>query len=145
MRSRLGVLCLLALLAAAAYAADLDLDVTNPAIAKLKQAMAARDEKIAEYKDFGYIGEGRDGLLAVRTLEGLKLLDKKTVRDLIDAENDDRAALYRELASANKLKDGDATQMIAAVAKKRRSSEAPGRWVQRPADGKWALAREVKE
>lgn len=132
-------------LTSGACATDLDLDITNPAIAKLKQSMASHGEKIAEYKDFGYIGEGRDGLLAIRTLEGLKLIEKKTVRDLVDAENDDRAALYRELANANKLKDSDAAKVITAAAKKHRADEAGGRWVQRPTDGAWALAREVKE
>ncbi|MBI3830016.1 MAG: DUF1318 domain-containing protein [Planctomycetes bacterium] len=140
------LLCLILFaLTAEARAADLDLDIANPAIVKLKQAMATRAEKIAEYKDFGYIGEGRDGLLAIRTLEGLKLIDKKTVRDLLDAENDDRGALYRELANANKLKDSEAAKVIAAAAKKRRAEEAGGRWVQRPSDGAWALARDVKE
>ena len=142
----LAVLCGLSGENGAARAADgIDLDVKTPAIAKLKAAAEQRTGQLAKYKDFGYVGEGKDGLLKVRTLEGVKLAEKKDIEDLAEAENSDRRALYREILSANKLTDDDAAKVMAASAARRRKEAAPGHWVERPSDGKWALARDAKE
>lgn len=136
----------LALAAAAARASDeIDLDVSTAAIDGLRARMKERNDAIAKHKDFGQLGEARDGLLAVRTLEGVKLSDKKVIEDLVEAENTDRRALYREILKANDLKDADAGAVMKAAARRNRKNAAPGHWVQEPAEGKWTLARDLKE
>lgn len=136
----------LALAAAAARASDeIDLDVSTAAIEGLRARIKERNDAIAKHKDFGQLGEARDGLLAVRTLEGVKLSDKKIIEDLVDAENTDRRALYREILKANDLKDEDADAVMKAAARRNRKTAAPGHWVQEPAEGKWTLARDLKE
>lgn len=134
-----------ALAASACAASEVNLDVSTPAIARIKQAQAERAAKIQEYKDFGFIGEGRDGFLAVRTLQGVKLGDKKAAGDVVAAENEDRRALYREIANANGLKESDGNQVMAAAAKKLRKDAAPGHYVQRASDGAWVKARDANE
>lgn len=136
----------LALAASSACASDeIDLDVSTAAIDALRVRMKDRADAIAKHKDFGQLGEARDGLLAVRTLEGVKLSDKKAIEDLVDAENTDRRALYREILKANDLKDEAADAVMKAAARRNRKTAAPGHWVQEPAEGTWTLARELKE
>lgn len=139
---------LLAMPAASALAQtsdEVDLDVSTSAIDGLRARMKERADAIAKHKDFGQLGEARDGLLAVRTLEGVKLSDKKAIEDLVEAENTDRRALYREILKANDLKDEDADAVMKAAARRYRKNAAPGHWVQEPAEGKWTLARDLKE
>ena len=138
---------LLALLASLPCRAEQapDLNVSTPAIGRLKQEMSRRAEAIARYKDFGQIGEGRDGLLAVRTLEGLDLAKKKEVEDLVAAENADRRSLYREILVANGLRDQDAPRVMELAARSRRAAAAPGHHVQDPGSGAWVLKRDLRE
>jgi len=126
-------------------AETIDLDVSTPAIAKLKAAVAQRAEMVAKHKDFGHMGEGKDGLLKIRSLEGVKLAEKKGIEDLVEAENTDRRALYREILNAHKLGDSEAGKVMETAAARRRKESAPGHWVERPSDGKWELARDAKE
>lgn len=126
-------------------AAEVDLGVTTPSIARLREHMTGRNLKVLEYKDAGRLGEGSDGLLAVRNTEGLKLAEKKELADLAAAENDDRRALYREILTANKLERASAERVTAAAAKSQRAASRPDHWIQRPDDGKWVKARDFKE
>ena len=52
----------------------LNMDVSTPAIKKLEKAIAGRADRVKALKDKGYVGEARDGLLAVRSLKGVKLV-----------------------------------------------------------------------
>lgn len=84
-----------------AYAQEADINVTTPAIRALKASIANRSGSIKPYMDTGNVGIGANGLLVVRNTDGLSLKDKATVTRLVDAENKDRTALYREIAEAN--------------------------------------------
>ncbi|MDX1763986.1 MAG: DUF1318 domain-containing protein [bacterium] len=84
-----------------AYAQEADINVTTPAIRALKGSIADRSGSIKPYMDTGNVGIGGNGLLVVRTTDGLSLKDKAAVTRLVDAENKDRMALYREIAEAN--------------------------------------------
>jgi uncharacterized protein YdbL (DUF1318 family) len=139
--------CVAALLLAprAGRGQEADLKVSTPAIMKLRESMAAHAAQIAKLKDFGQLGEGRDGLLAVRSLTGLDLAKKKEVEDLVAAENADRRGLYREILVANGLRDEDAPRVMALAARARRAEAAPGHYVQDPASGAWILQRDLKE
>jgi uncharacterized protein YdbL (DUF1318 family) len=133
------------LMLASAYGAQPDLNVTTPAIKAIRETMTARAEQLAKHKDLGHVGEGRDGMLAVRSLEGLGLGEKKAVEDLVAAENADRKALYREILVANGLKEDDAARVLEQAARMRRAASAPGHYVQDPRTGSWELKRDLKE
>jgi hypothetical protein len=133
------------LLLASAYGAQPDLNVTTPAIKTIRETMTARAEQVAKHKDFGHIGEARDGMLAIRSLEGLGLGEKKAVEDLVAADNADRKALYREILVANGLKEDDAARVLEQAARARRAAALAGHYVQDPRAGAWVLKRDLKE
>lgn len=89
----------------AAYAQELDINVSTAAIRAIKEQMRTRSAQLRPHLDQGQVGIGRDGMLAVRNLDGVPLRDQATVRRLVEAENRDREALYREIATANKFGD----------------------------------------
>ena len=129
----------LVLLPSAHAAESPDLDVSTPAIEKLKKTMATREKRIKGWKDKGHVGEARDGLLAVRSLKGVKLAEKKLIEDNLTAENRDRRALYREILKANGLKAKDADRIMKLAAKNRRDKSPKSHWVQKAKDGEWML------
>ncbi len=116
---------------------EIDLEVSTPAIERLNERRAKRAERIRQWKRQGLIGEARDGLLAVRSLEDVKLSTKKEIQDYLSAENDDRRAAYREVLSANGLEATEAERVMAAAARKIRENSEKNDWVQDPQTGSW--------
>lgn len=92
---------LLHMLTRPAQAADADIDINTPTINRLKNAMAARFQRLAKYFSSGAVGLTQDGLLAVRDLNTVPLPERATVNRLVAEDNRDRNALYREIARAN--------------------------------------------
>ncbi len=86
-----------------AFAQEADINVTTPAIRKLKQSIQNRAGSIKPFMESGNVGISRDGLLVLRSGSGLKLKDKANISRLLSAENSDREALYIEIAKANKF------------------------------------------
>jgi len=84
-----------------AMAQEADINVTTPAIRSLKESIQNRAESLKPYMDSGNTGLSSDGLLVVRNTDGLNLKDKAAVKRLVDAENNDRNSLYKEIARAN--------------------------------------------
>lgn len=78
-----------------------DLEINTPAIAALKSSMQQRHSQLAVYYAGGAIGLTRDGLIAIRDANLVPLPARQAVHGLIAAENQDRQALYREIARAN--------------------------------------------
>jgi uncharacterized protein YdbL (DUF1318 family) len=122
---------------ARAYAQGADVDVSTPAIVKLKSAMASRSPKLKPFLAAGSVGIGRDGLLVVRSTEGVALKDQATLRSLVDAENRDRLALYREIAKANDFGDERVPEIQRIFAKTWIEKAEKGWWVQSD-DGRWS-------
>lgn len=91
---------LLLLLPLLAFAAA-DLEINTPAISALKSSMQARHAQLASHFASGAVGLTRDGLVAVHDANAVPLKDRQSVNSLVAAENNDRSALYREIASAN--------------------------------------------
>jgi len=89
----------LALAPIAALAADLE--INTPAINALKGSMQQRHPKLAPHYGTGAVGLTRDGMVAVRDANLVPLPSRAAVNGLVAAENQDRAALYREIARAN--------------------------------------------
>ncbi|MCZ7649232.1 MAG: YdbL family protein [Planctomycetota bacterium] len=122
----------------------LDLEVKTPAIERLREAAAARAAAVQELKDGYFVGEGRDGLLAVRALEKIPLARKKEIQDVVAAENADRRALYLEILKAHDLPESELPRLMRLAAEKRYAESAPGHYVQHPEDGRWVVARDVQ-
>jgi uncharacterized protein len=128
----------------AVIAAEINLDADNPAIQKIKARMADRSKKIEQWKNSGAIGEAATGLVEPRPVASQGLPEKKEVRDLVVAENEDRYALFRELVIANNLPAGDLASVAAAFAKSRRDAAASEHWVQNPSDKQWLKKKDLK-
>jgi uncharacterized protein YdbL (DUF1318 family) len=88
---------------ARAQAQEADINVSTAAIRALKESMRNRAEQLKPFLAAGRLGVGRDGMLAIRSLEGVPLSEQATIRRLVEAENRDRASLYREIAEANEF------------------------------------------
>jgi uncharacterized protein len=139
------ILALMLAVQLSASAEGVDLAVKNAAIEKLNTRMAERAAKVTAWKDKGAIGEENTGLLHDRQSAGLSLAEKKEVRDLIVAENEDRYALFREIRIANNIAEADLAKVCAAYAKSRRDAATPEHWLQHPSDGKWLQKKDLKE
>lgn len=123
MKKLLAILLLLPVLALAAA----DLEINTPAISALKNSMQARHGQLAAHYASGAVGLTRDGLIALRDANAVPLKDRQGVNSLVSAENNDRNALYKEIANANGHPEWE--------------SEVRGtfaqRWVQKAQGGWW--------
>jgi uncharacterized protein YdbL (DUF1318 family) len=113
-----------------------DINVTTPEIRAIKEAMKARTTELRPFLDGGQVGIGRDGLLKVRTLDGLDLRARSQVNRLVTVENQDRLRLYKEIANANKFPDR-AHEVQAIFADSWREQAASG-WYIEDAAGAWS-------
>lgn len=125
MKKLLVTLCLVLLAPLAIAAADLE--INTPAIANLKNSMQARHGQLSAHYASGAVGLTRDGLIAVRDANAVPLKDRQGVNGLVNAENSDRNALYKEIATANGHPEWEAEV---------RSTFAQ-RWVQKAQGGWW--------
>ena len=103
MRNPISRLMLLMILLPASFAGHTaaDIEIDTPAIASLKQSMQQRHNQLEPYYARGAVGLTRDGLIAMRDANALPLSARQPVNALIASENQDRNALYREIARAN--------------------------------------------
>jgi len=118
-----------------AFAQDADINVTNPAIRALKESIKNRSNAIKPYMDRGNIGIAQDGLLAIRSADGLNLKERAEANQLIDAENKDREALYAEIAKANGIPKENIPKIKSIFAKSWIDQAQPGWWIQ--SNGNW--------
>jgi uncharacterized protein YdbL (DUF1318 family) len=119
-----------------AHAQEADINISNPAIRALKDSIKQRAGAIKPYMDRGNIGVGPDGLLKVRSAEGLNLKERAESQQLIDAENRDREALYAEIAKANGIAKENIPRIKAIFARSWIDQAQPGWWIQ-DASGSW--------
>lgn len=104
-----------------------DLEVNTPAISSIKTAMQQRHAQLGGYFAGGAVGLTRDGLVAVRDAALVPLAQRQAVNGLVAEENQDRQALYREIARANGHPEWE-EEIHATFAE---------RWVQKAASGWW--------
>lgn len=83
--------------------AQINIEVSTPAIRNLKEAMKNNFAALRPYYGKGAIGENNMGLLEPRNTAGLNLKEKADVTRLMEQENNNRIALYNEIMKANKL------------------------------------------
>jgi uncharacterized protein YdbL (DUF1318 family) len=98
---RCSPLLVVLLVAAGSASAQANLEVNTPAIAALQASMQQRHAELAPLFGNGAVGLTRDGFVALRDANAVSLAQRPQVNALVAAENQDRAALYREIARAN--------------------------------------------
>ena len=96
-----ALLTVLLLFTAAPLLAQANLEINTPAIAALQGSMQGRHGQLAPLYASGAVGLTRDGNIALRDANAVPLAQRAQANSLIAAENQDRAALYREIARAN--------------------------------------------
>jgi uncharacterized protein YdbL (DUF1318 family) len=119
-----------------ASAQEPDINVSNPAIRALKDSIKQRSNAIKPYMDRGNIGIGQDGLLRIRSTDGLNLKERAETQQLAEAENRDRDALYAEIAKANNISKENVPKIKNIFAKTWVDQAQPGWWLQ-DSQGNW--------
>jgi uncharacterized protein len=119
-----------------AHAQEADINVSNPAIRALKDSIKSRSGSIKPFMDRGNVGLTTDGLLTVRTTDGLNLKERAEVQQLVEAENRDRESLYLEIAKANNFPKESVPKIKTIFAKSWAEQAQPGWWIQ-DAQGNW--------
>jgi len=121
----------------AARAQQANIDISSPAIVRIEASMSARHRRLARFYDAGAIGLTADGRVAVRDARAVSLRDRAVVQQLVAADNRDRAALYAEIARANRHPEWQAeiratfARRWVARAKRGWWYRSQGRWVRR--------------
>ena len=119
-----------------AHAQEADINVSNPAIRALKDSIKDRSNAIKPFMDRGNIGIAQDGLLAIRSADGLNLKERAETNQLVDAENRDRENLYAEIAKANNISRDSIARIKTIFAKSWLDQARPGWWIQ-DVQGNW--------
>ena len=115
--------------------AQADFDIETPEIRALTASMNARHRQLKPSYDSGAIGLTADGLVDIRDRNLVPLADRNALRQLVDAENRDRNALYRAIALANGQPGWEA-EIRKTFAQRWISRAEPGWWY-RNAAGNW--------
>ncbi|MBM3343715.1 MAG: DUF1318 domain-containing protein [Betaproteobacteria bacterium] len=131
------IVLLLALLSLASHAgAQANLEINTPGIAAIQASMQKRHAELAPLYASGAVGLTRDGNVQLRDPSAVPLPQRAAVNGLVAAENQDRAALYREIARANNRPEweGDIRNTFA----QRWIDRAQPGWYYQTAAGAWA-------
>ena len=118
---------LFVLCASAAASAQVNIEINTPGVVALQQSMQTRHTQLAEYYTSGAVGLTSDGMVGLRDANAVPLAGRQMVNGLVAAENQDRKALYAEIARANAHPEweGDIRNTFAQ------------RWIQRAQAGWW--------
>ena len=130
-----AVLVLLLWAIAGAASAQANLEINTPAIAAAQRSMQARHTQLAPLYASGAVGLTRDGNVALRDANAVPLAQRAQVNALIASENQDRAALYREIAQANKRPEWEGE--IRSTFAQRWIDRAQAGWYHQSASGAW--------
>lgn len=131
----IAVLAMLAIVAPAPALGQANLDINTPAINSLQRSMQQRHTQLAPLYASGAVGLTRDGNVALRDVRAVPLAQRQQVNALIASENQDRAALYREISRANGHPEWEAD--IRATFGQRWISRAQRGWYYQNASGAW--------
>lgn len=113
-----------------------DLQINTPALTGLRESMRQRHrEHLRAYYVNGAVGLTRDGLIAMHDANAVPLAQRQQVNALIAAENQDRLALYREVARANNHPEWESE--IRTTFAKRWIERVPSGWYYQDTGGIW--------
>lgn len=133
---RIFLLCATLLLGAGQVVAQANLEINTPGIAAIQGGMQKRHGELAPLYTSGAVGLTRDGNVAMRDPAAAPLAQRAAVNGLIAAENQDRAALYREIARANNRPEWEGD--IRNTFGQRWIDRAQAGWYYQNASGAWA-------
>ncbi|HEU5136087.1 MAG TPA: YdbL family protein [Steroidobacteraceae bacterium] len=122
--------------AANAQDAEAALNVSSPAVTRIKQSMGARFGEMEKFFASGAIGLTKDGLVDVRDLNSVALPDRATVKRLVAEDNADRAQLYAEIAKASNHPEWEA-DIKKSFAKRWVATGAKPGWYYQDDSGAW--------
>jgi len=122
--------------ASVAVAAEMDLQISTPAIKAVRESLKARYAQLRPYFESGVLGNTNNGLIGIRDASSLSLKDRATLTTLVMQQNRDLQTLYEEIAKANKLGPDAVPSLQKIFADRWRAHARPGRWIQND-DGKW--------
>ena len=84
--------------------------------------MKARFGRMKPYYQKGIIEEGNNEYVNIKTTSGLGLKEKRDIKALVDAENNDRRQLYKEVAKALNIDPGQLNRVAEIFAKEWKKS-----------------------
>lgn len=119
----------------AAAQAPKDFDIETPQIRSLTASMGARHPQLRPFYESGAVGLTSDGLVDIRDRNLVPLADRNRVRQLVEAENRDRNALYTAIAQANGQPEWE--DEIRQTFAQRWISKAGSGWYYRTSGGDW--------
>ncbi len=124
------LIALFALVAALNAFAAADLEVNTPGVQAVKARMQARHAQLLPYYVSGAVGLNLDGTIVLRDIASVPLAARQGLNMLVDAENQDRDALYAEIANANGHPEWQ-TEIRSTFAQ---------RWIQHAHGGWWVMS-----
>lgn len=116
--------------------AQIDIEVSTPAIRAIKDSMKQRFPQLQPFYDKGAIGENNTGFLENRDLGNLGLKEKADLSRLVEQENKDRKDLYAEIMKANKFGADALPRIQKLFANSWRDNSQAGWWIQKDS-GDW--------
>lgn len=118
------------------HAQTVNIDISSPGVRRIQNSMRSRHEKsLKPYWDSGAIGLTADAMVTIRELGAVPLPERNRLRKLVSDENDDRVALYREIANANGHPEWE--NQIRATFAQRWVAKASRGWYFRDSKGNW--------
>jgi uncharacterized protein YdbL (DUF1318 family) len=129
-----AVLALLTVFAAHA-AEQANLTIDTPAVAALRKSLRDNFQQLRPLFESGAVGLTRDGNIALRDASAIPLAQRAQVNALIAQSNQDRAALYREIAVANGRPEWE-NDIRATFAQRWIDRSRPG-WYYQNTSGEW--------
>jgi uncharacterized protein YdbL (DUF1318 family) len=117
-------------------AAQANIEINTPGVAALQASMQKRHGELAPLYASGAVGLTRDGNVALRDPAVVPLAQRAAANGLVVAENQDRAALYREIARANNHPEWESD--IRNTFAQRWIDRAQSGWYYQTAAGAWA-------
>ncbi|MBA3494742.1 MAG: YdbL family protein [Gammaproteobacteria bacterium] len=118
-----------------AFAAQLDIDISSPGIAKLRASMRKRHQALSPFYASGAVGMTATGLLDARDLAAVPLARRNALKQLVAEENRDRNALYQGIARENAHLEWESE--IRATFAERWVTNAPRGWWYQDDGGGW--------
>jgi uncharacterized protein YdbL (DUF1318 family) len=116
-------------------AAQANLQIDSPAVAALRASLRERHTQLAPLYASGAIGLTKDGSIGLRDANLVPLAQRAQVNGLIAEGNQDRSALYREIARANGHPEWE-NEIRATFAQRWIDRAQPG-WYYQNASGAW--------
>ena len=116
--------------------AQVNVDVSTPAIRALKESMRNGWRQLKPYYEKIVVGENNNGFVEIRDASSLDLKEQAQVKQYVDQVNKDRTALYKEIQAANKYPAEVLPQIQKIFANSWREKSQPGWWIQND-NGQW--------